>query len=404
MKSLRTWPDPQGENTEHWWNLESHVAVGWISQRIMFFGCFISEQVLFCYFVGKKWTDLSYHGKFVWKYLVRHSQQVHLLSICIDPSQAANGSIWQNTHVSALLWHARDCPLCPKMNPKISPIEVFRAPQAAQLLAHCTTHGHFELHVPYLWTSQYPFRISDGQNPALHAQTQVPQQQIGWRPISISCAKTRKSSLPKRFKDHHNQFLFGQGQTFPKDIMVGYQLTTKCRHILGVRQHPKLRATQMFLKSALWYQQLVFPLIRPKIVRSSKCPPQKKAAKEAVWCENTLCLTTSDGLQSNSELNLHQLTNHDDILWKFSQLPPVFQPSQWVHAKLSYSMALRSAGKGQCNNWSEFLVLQEKQEWLNFQIFCSPAEKKDPSGSFFFFENSIFCGDFEDIHPHLHFT
>ena len=276
MKSLRTWLDPQGENTEHWWNLESHVAVGWISQRIMFFGCFISEQVLFCYFVRKKWTDLSYHGKFVWKYLVRHSQQVHLLSIRIDPSQAANGSIWQNTNVSALLWHARDCPLCPKMNPKISPIEVFRAPQAAQLLAHCTTHGHFELHVPYLWTSQYPFRISDGQNPALHAQTQVPQQQIGWRPISISCAKTRKSSLPKRFKDHHNQFLFGQGsQAFPKDIMVGYQLTTKCRHILGVRQHPKLRATQMFLKSALWYQQLVFPLIRPKIVRSSKCPKKK---------------------------------------------------------------------------------------------------------------------------------
>lgn len=315
MKSLRTWLDPQGENTEHWWNLESHVAVGWISQRIMFFGCFISQQVLFCYFVRKKSTDLSYHGKFVWKYLVRHSQQVHLLS------------------------------------------------------------------------------IDDGQNPALHAQTQVPQQQIGWRPISISCAKTRKSSLPKRFKDHHNQFRFGQGQTFPKDIMVGYQLTTKCHHILGVRQHPKLRATQMFLKSALWYQQLVFPLIRPKIVRSSKCPPQKKAAKEAVWCENTLCLTTSDGLQSNSELNLHQLTNHDDILWKFSQLPPVFQPSQWVHAKLSYSMALRSAGKGQCNNWSEFLVLQEKQEWLNFQIVCSPAKKKTqvvPSS--FFFENSMLWG------------
>ena len=336
-----------------------------------------------------------------WESLVlRHSQQVHLLSIRIDPSRADNRSLWQNTNVSALLWHVRDCPL-QKFLPKISPIEVFRAPQASTTPCSSLQNWTFwaTCSLPLgPWPPKYPY----GRGQALHTQTQVPQQQIGWRPISISCAKTRKSSLPKRFKDHHNQFLFGQGsQTFPKDIMVGYQLTTKCRHILGVRQHPKLSATQMFLKSALWYQQLVFPLIRPKTVGSSKMQKKGRERRHLIW--KPLCLTTSDGLQSNSELNLHQL---DESWWyslKISQLLPVFQPSQRVHAKLSYSMALRSTGKGQCNNWSEFLVLQEKQAWLFFSKLGSPANKR-PKWFHFFFENTILSGFFGDIHPHLHFT
>lgn len=140
MKSLRTWLDPQGENTEHWWNFG--ITCGrrmdwWISQRLMVFWLlFFSEQVLFCYFRKKKMNRPFLPWQVClevpsWESLVlRHSQQVHLLSIRIDPSRADNGSIWQNTNVSALLWHVRDCPL-QKFLPKISPIEVFRAPQAS---------------------------------------------------------------------------------------------------------------------------------------------------------------------------------------------------------------------------------------------------------------------------------
>lgn len=131
-----------------------------------------------------------------WESLVlRHSQQVHLLLQRFNLTKYKCFSI-------ALACEGLSPP---KMNPKFSPIEVFRAPQAAQLLAQAFKNGHFELHVPCLWTfgpPKYPFRISDGRGQALHTQTQVPQQQIGWRPISISCAKTRKSSLRKPFKAH----------------------------------------------------------------------------------------------------------------------------------------------------------------------------------------------------------
>lgn len=126
----------------------------------------------------------------------------------LDPSWADNGAIWQNTNVSACFGMRGTVPYVQKWTPKFHQLKYFERHKLHNSFLKLS-HGHFELHFPCLWTSQFPFRISDGRGQALHTQTQVPQQEIWWRPISISCAKTRKSSLPKRFKDHHNQFLFG---------------------------------------------------------------------------------------------------------------------------------------------------------------------------------------------------
>lgn len=139
---------------------------------------------------------------------------------------------------------------------------------------------------------------------------------------------------------------------------------------------------------------LFFHWFVPRLLEVPK-PKKKKAAKEAIWSGKTLCPDHFwPVLQSNSELNLHQLMNHDDILWKFPNYFQYFNhPNECMPSchtsKPPWPWGQQARGNA-TTEASSWCCKKNKNGWIS--KLSSPVNKRPKWFLPFFKENSMWWG------------